>query len=153
MEKYTQEYTDDWKKDYTEIIKKPFYKRRVFIIPMVVIMLIALVSAATVYYSSIHVTLTVNEALSMANVNVTFDEYPGNTVVYYANVTNHADNNITTFITWNADTSSDASVDIDVPQYFVIEPGNHLIPIVFSVAPDSELGTISGNLIFARVAN
>ena len=69
--------------------KKPFYKNKLFIIPMIMLAVVGLVSAA-VFIANINATATVSEAFSTLTTDVSYSGMPGETVCVDVPITNAA---------------------------------------------------------------
>jgi|GEM_PF-5242572 len=147
MEDYLEE-------DLSQYNRKAFYKRKLFVIPMICLMFVAFVSAAAIFYHQTTVKLSVDEALSSSDNNVAISGYPGETLYYNVTVHNSANAPLNTLIVWDADPLSNpagVTYNVEMPSNISLSPGSNVIPLAFKIASDSEIGNISGSLTFSRI--
>ena len=139
--------------------KIPLYKRKVFVIPMIALMLCAFVSAAVIFATS-HATVTVTEALSTTDILMTVNPaYPGETASVNITVNNLASVPLTVDLAWTDGTSTPDNVLYPIEETYtgpttgvILAPnGDTVITLTWDITSGSGTGTFDGDLTLTRV--
>jgi len=133
-----------------EKIKTPLYKRKILVIPMLGLMLIALVSAAVLFETS-HATVTVSEALSTIDVSVTPTGYAGDTISQDITIVSLSTGDLPITIAWTE------TLNVDIVDYTytgpvsdTLETGDNIITLTWAVASGSPNGDFEGDITLIR---
>lgn len=139
----------------TYIPSTPFYKRKSFLVPVVIVFAMALISAATyAYFHQTQIDLTVNEARSSADVDVTLSCYSGETVMHNITIHNSAAINLCANLEY-VETSNPNGVTYinDLPMDVNLMPGQDTTVFVqFTCDEVSEAGTVTGTIGYSKIA-
>lgn len=141
-------------------LDKTSNKKKFLVIPLIAIMGIALAYAASIYISSTHTDVTVNEALTTTPASFTFALMPGETYADNFTITNAANVPLKADINWVESTNTPTNLSdvnltysTNMPQTSVVlAPGPNVISLNWTVDTDSTIGTFDGDVIVTRVA-
>jgi hypothetical protein len=127
-------------------------KKLIFGISGGVLACLAMVIAA-VYYSSIPVTIQVNEALSTTTTSCAIGGMPSETHYCYFNVTNDAVNPLYTRLSWTEDVNDDGvTYTNDMPKEINLSTGLNELSVSYKIADDSAIGLFNGTITLERIA-
>lgn len=134
-------------------VKKPFYKNKLLTVPFAILMTAALTLAVGIYISSVHATVTVNEAISQDNAPIVITSaYPNMVSSQDIIINNAAPVNETVTLTWNETSNPDGvSYSTNLPQTVTLASGANTETISFNIASDSINGTVEGDIIVTRI--
>jgi len=133
-----------------EKIKTPLYKRKILVIPMLGLMLIALVSAAVLFETS-HATVTVSEALSVAIVTVTPTGYAGDTISENITINSLSTGSIPITLEWVNGTNTDlVEFTYTGPVSDTLVTGDNIITLTWDISTGSPNGEFEGDITLIR---
>lgn len=141
----------------TQTQKKSFFKSKAFVIPAIALMAIAMISAAVVYYESINVDITVDEALSVSSAMpiTVIGVFPGETVTEDIDVQNDASVPLYTTLTWAEGTNLPPvsyTTGGALSGVQTLAPGLNTLTVTWTVDASSEIGQFDGTITLDRVA-
>ena len=129
-------------------------KNKLFIIPVAVMLLIALVSgSAIVYFHQAHVTLIVDrQTLSSSNDNFVFSDLSqGDTVYPTVTIHNPMDFAVNATLSWEETANpNNVNYTVNLPQTIELSSGDTEIHLQMNVDSNSNLGEVDGLIDFAR---
>lgn len=129
-----------------------FYKRKIFVIPAVAVMLMA-VAYAAVLYGQTNIDVTVSEALSSQNASLGISSFPGETQVRTIAIENDASVPLPTRINWTQDANpSGVAYATNMPIQLALEPGTNYVNLTFAFTNDTAIGTFNGTVSYDRIA-
>lgn len=131
--------------------KTPFYKSKVFLIPLALILTAAIVCAAVLFATS-HAIVTVGEALTTTAIPMTPSGFPGDTIIGNITITNAALHDLPIEINWT-ETNNDANVSYTYsgPTSLILHTGDNIINFNWSIATGSNIGNFTGDITLTRV--
>jgi len=132
-------------------IKTVFYTKKVFIIPVSIILFMALVYAVSTIVATIPTTISVNEPLSSSTTSLSFSGYPGSSSSQTINVQNSGVISYNVSVDWVETSNSGITYSTNLPKTVEVAPGSNSIMIDFSVATGSGIGSASGNVTVSRL--
>jgi len=137
--------------------KKAFYKSKAFIIPLMVLALAGFITAAAIYFQTIPVDITVDEALSAVPLTVSVASiFPGETHTETITVQNDASVPLYTTMDWAEDQNPDGvTYAIDgglTAGTITLAPGVNNVDVSWTIDEDSPIGTYNGTITLSRVA-
>jgi len=130
----------------------PFYKRKVLVIPVVAVMMIALVAAAVVFATS-HATITVSEALSTVAISVAASGYAGDTISIPITIHNDGSSDLPITLDWTQ-TLNGLGVDYTYTGPLTADiaaDADTVITLTWLVATGSPNGVFEGDITLTRV--
>jgi len=132
----------------------PFYKRKVLVIPVVAVMMIALVAAAVVFATS-HATVTVSEALSTVNLAVTPSGYAGETISQDITIKSLSSGDIPITIGWapGNNTNSVIYTYTGPSTADIIANNDTVITLTWDIDSGSPNGDFDGIITLTRVSS
>ena len=130
---------------------KPLYKRKILVIPLAMIIIVALVSAAVLFATS-HVTVTVSEALTTVDVSVAPSGYPGETISQDITIDSASGGDIPITLSWS-ETLNDNNVVYTYtgPENDTLEPGANVITLTWDITTGSPTGDFEGDITLTRI--
>lgn len=134
--------------------KQAFYKNKKLIVASVSFLLLASIVTAAVLYNVVAVDVTVSEALSTTDLVVSITSKPGETQETTIVVANTASVPLNTMISFFESTNpNNVTYTTDLRSKVVtLNPGNNDVVLSFTIAPDSEIGVLTGDVTLTRVA-
>ena len=132
--------------------KKSFFKSKMFIVPMVAIMLLGFVAAA-IMFATIETTATISEALSTATVTMSFSGVPGDIITKTFDVENAANQALTMDVDWAEDSNLGGVIyttDMVPTKTVTIAPGANTVTVQFEYDGASPLGDVNGTITLTR---
>lgn len=107
---------------------------------------------AGVIYNSINVTITVSEALSTTTTAIAFTGYAGETIPQCFTVTNLANVNLNTQLTYAEATNTGVTYSTDMPKTITLASGDNNVCVNAIITNDSDNGAVTGTVTLTRVA-
>lgn len=138
--------------EITQNLEQPKKKSKRFIIYAIIfISMIALVAAILLYSSK--VSITIDEALTVTSIDVSFTGYPGETFQHNATIENVANANVTLYIDWIEDSNLNNITYTmnNIPLQTQVIPGETNISLYWEIDSGSPIGELNGTLTFARI--
>jgi len=134
-----------------EQIKTPLYKRKILVIPLAMVMMITLISAAVLFATS-HATVTVTEALSTVDISVTPSGYAGDTISQDITITSLSAGDLPITISW-AETANVNNINYTYtgPVSDTLETGDNIVTLTWDVASGSPNGNFEGDITLTRI--
>jgi len=134
-----------------EQIKTPLYKRKILVIPLAMVMMITLISAAVLFATS-HATVTVTEALNVTTLVIAPTGYAGDTIEQDITIDSLSSGNIPIEISWIPGSNLDL-VDYTYtgPNDTIITPGSNIVTLTWDVASGSPNGNFEGDITLTRI--
>ena len=131
--------------------KVPFYKRKIYVIPLALFALISIVSAV-VFIASIHVNVSVNEALSTTTTSLSISGFPGETIESIIDIHNEASVplNIELSCTETSNVNG-VTYTTDMPKILILAPGDNNVSVSHVIASNSSIGSFEGDISITRI--
>jgi len=131
-------------------MESKFYKRKIFIIPTVLLASLIIVTALVVV-STISVDVTVNEALTTTTVTASVSGEAGETIVQPIDIENIANVPLEVTVTFIEINNSDL-VDYvtNMPLTTTLNPGDNIVDVSWTINPSSPVGIFTGEIEITR---
>ena len=131
--------------------KTAFYKRKAVVIPAV-LLLLATVVTAVVLFATVHVDVTVGEALSTTTTDVSVSGFPGEVLTQSIDINNKASVPLNISVTFLETENPDGvTYTTNMPFVKTLEPGNNTIDTAFTINHDSPIGSFNGTIELTRI--
>jgi len=140
-----------------EVVKKkiPFYKRKILMIPLVTVLVMAMVFAAPLiaYFHQTQVDLTVNEARSSADLPVSLTFNSGETVTSDKTIHNNANVQLCAVLSWEeVNNTNNVTYTDNLPISVTLAPGaDTIVTTSFTADEVTEAGSVSGLVNYNKI--
>ena len=120
------------------------------------VLVLAVLVSAVIYFHTVSVDITVDEALESTTLDISISAYPGETKTAEIEVNNKADVPLDVELIWVnlpvivPGTQEPVNYTTDMPKTVTVEPGLNTITAEFYIASDSEVGEIAGEIELNR---
>jgi len=134
-------------------IRKPIYKRKILVIPVIALMCMAFAYAAVNYFHSIQVDMTVNEARSSVDVPFSLTFNSGETVTHDLTIHNAANVQLCAELTYNESSNVNGVTYTDnLPVTVTLAPASDTTQTVsFTADETTPAGAVVGNIVYTPI--
>jgi predicted ribosomally synthesized peptide with SipW-like signal peptide len=135
--------------------KIPFYKRKVFVMPLLAVFALTIISAATyAYFHSVQVDLTVTEARSSADVDFSLSCYSGETVTKNLTIHNSANVQLCANLeVYDVANPSGVTFTHDLPRDITLAANSDTVTTLTLTCDEvSEVGIATGKIGYSKIA-
>jgi hypothetical protein len=136
-------------------VKVPFYKKKIFVMPIACLMLFGIISAVVVsYFHTTQVDLVVNEARSSADLPVTLTFYSGETIESNRTIHNSANVQLCAIMTYEEiNNTNGVTYTNNLPIMITLAPlSDTTVATTFTAGEITEAGTVTGNILYSKIA-
>jgi len=127
--------------------------KKIFIFGIVLLLIVgAGLAISGILLHSSKIDITINEALNVTSIDVSFNGYPGETFEKNITVYNQANDLVTILIDWTEDSNpNNVSYSASIPNQADLPHGETNMSIYWSVDSGSPVGIFNGTIAFTRI--